>query len=370
MRRERQVAQLFRRIEVEDPAFACIQKMGTASASDLRGALEEHEQAIEYFTTGDEVSAFLVSREGFRVARAIASKRDLEQLLAALRFQIEKFTYGSGYADAHFWQLKEVTDQCLNELYKSIFAPLEAMVNNNRLIIIPHGPLHYVPFHALCDNHGDYLIDRFEISYSPSTAVLKLCRAKQRGTRGNKLVALGVAEHGMPGIEDEMRALGAIFPDAVMLAGSDATRDNLMRLAPQARFLHLASHGYFRRDNPMFSFLKLADSRLSFYNLLDLNLNAEMVTLSACHTGVNRVFPGDELHGLMRGFLYAGAPALIVSLWAVNDRSTSELMRELYLQINTGASKRTSLRRAQLAIKDEYGHPYYWAPFVLMGNPT
>jgi len=170
-------------------------------------------------------------------------------------------------------------------------------------------------------------------------------------------------------LDEEMRALGAIFPDAVMLAGSDATRDNLMRLAPQARFLHLASHGYFRRDNPMFSFLKLADSRLSFYNLLDLNLNAEMVTLSACHTGVNRVFPGDELHGLMRGFLYAGAPALVVSLWAVNDRSTSELMRELYLQISTGASKRSALRRAQLAIKEEYGHPYYWAPFVLMGNP-
>ena len=72
----------------------------------------------------------------------------------------------------------------------------------------------------------------------------------------------------------------------------------------------------------------------------------------------------------MRGFLYAGAPTLIVSLWAVNDRSTSELMREVYLQINRGVSKRAALRSAQLAIKDEYGHPYYWAPFVLMGNPA
>lgn len=370
MRRERQVAQLFRRIEVEDPAFAFIQNMGAASASDLRGALEEHEQAIEYFTTGDEVSAFLASRDEFNVVRAIASKRELEGQLAALRFQIEKFSYGSEYADAHFWQLKEATDRCLSDLYKAIFAPLESMLNNNRLIVIPHGPLHYVPFHALCDNRGNYLIDRFEISYSPSTAVLKVCRAKQRGARGDKLVAFGVGESGTPGIENELRSLGAIFPNAVMLAGSDATRDNLMRLAPQARFLHLASHGYFRRDNPMFSFLKLADSRLSFYNLLDLNLNAEMVTLSACHTGVNRVFPGDELHGLMRGFLYAGAPTLIVSLWAVNDRSTSELMREAYMQISKGTSKRTALRRAQLAIKDQYGHPYYWAPFVLMGNPT
>jgi CHAT domain-containing protein len=142
-----------------------------------------------------------------------------------------------------------------------------------------------------------------------------------------------------------------------------------MRLAPRARFLHLASHGYFRRDNPMFSFLKLADSRLSFYNLINLRLNAELVTLSACDTGVNRIFAGDELHGLMRGFLSAGAAALIVSLWAVNDRSTAELMREMYRRIRAGKPKREALRAAQLAIKEAYGHPYYWAPFVLMGNP-
>ena len=142
-----------------------------------------------------------------------------------------------------------------------------------------------------------------------------------------------------------------------------------MRVAPSARFLHLASHGYFRRDNPMFSFLKLADSHLNFYSLLDLTLNAELVTLSACHTGMNKVFPGDELQGLMRGFLHAGARSLVVSLWAVGDRSTADLMREMYSDICAGKSKRAALRRAQLAIKQEYGHPYYWAPFVLMGDP-
>jgi CHAT domain-containing protein len=118
----------------------------------------------------------------------------------------------------------------------------------------------------------------------------------------------------------------------------------------------------------MFSFLKLADAQLNFYSLLDLQLNAEMVTLSACHTGVNKVFPGDELHGLMRGFLYAGAPSVVASLWAVSDQSTAELMREMYAAIRQGSTKRAALRRAQLAIKDDYGHPYYWAPFVLMGD--
>ncbi len=389
---ERQIARLFRRLEHEDAAFADIQRMRAASVSDLRDALEEDETAIEYFTTGDQVSAFIASRNGVRVARGIASKRELERVLAALRFQIEKFNYGSEYVEAYFGQLKRATGEHLAHIYKSIFAPVERMIESERLIIIPHGALHYVPFHALCDANG-YLIERFEISYAPSAAVLKLCRARRsqleaehaqsansksrnsnlrsrpNSLNGDLLVALGMVERGTPNIEEEIDALAALFPKSVRLTGNEATRANLKRFAPQARFLHLASHGYFRRDNPMFSFLKLADSHLNFYSLLDLKLNAEMVTLSACHTGVNMVFPGDELHGLMRGFLHAGAPSLVASLWAVSDRSTAEFMREMYGQIRAGAAKRAALRAAQLRIKDDYGHPYYWAPFVLMGNP-
>jgi CHAT domain-containing protein len=210
--------------------------------------------------------------------------------------------------------------------------------------------------------------------------VLKLCRempdnqdctSKSRNPKSRAtLVALGVGGHDTPAVPGEIKALASMFPNAVKLTGVRATRDNLMRAAPNADYLHLASHGYFRRDNPMFSFLKLSDSNLNFYSLLDLKLNAEMVTLSACHTGVNRVFPGDELHGLMRGFLHAGAPSLVASLWATSDASTAELMKEMYSGISAGASKRAALRSAQLAVKDEYGHPYYWAPFILMGNPN
>jgi len=185
-----------------------------------------------------------------------------------------------------------------------------------------------------------------------------------------RLVALGLGGHDTPAVAGEIKALASLFPNAVTMTGVRATRENLMRAAPNATYLHLASHGYFRRDNPMFSFLKLADSNLNFYSLLDLKLNADMVTLSACHTGVNKVFPGDELHGLMRGFLHAGAPSLVASLWATGDTSTAELMKHMYSRISEGASKRAALRSAQLAVKDEYGHPYYWAPFILMGNPN
>ena len=377
---ERQIAQLFRRIEAEGSAFAEIQRMRAATVADLRSVLEADETVIEYFTTGDEISAFIATRGEIRVARHIASKREVDQRLEAFRFQIEKFNYGADYVETYFSQLKRSADDHLSRLYEMIFAPIESLIAGTRLIVIPHGPLHYVPFHAL-KNKASYLVDRFEISYSPSAAVLKLCRARGKKKEsqisnlkfenpGETLVALGVAERETPSIEEEIHALGAIFPEAIRLTGNDATRDNLLRVAPRARFLHLASHGYFRRDNPMFSFLKLADSPLHFYSLLDLKLNAELVTLSACHTGVNMIFPGDELHGLMRGFLYAGAPSLVVSLWAVSDRSTADLMREMYLHIRAGRSKREALRLAQLKVKDAYGHPYYWAPFVLMGDPV
>src|SRR5262249_18812353 len=366
---ERQIAQLFRRIETEESHFAEIHRMPSTTMKGLQSVLGADETAIEFFTAGDNVSAFVATREGVSLVRKLASMAETEGRLAAFRFQIEKFNYGTGYVDTHFSQLKRAADEHLMALYRQVMEPLISLISGTEVILIPHGNLHYVPFHALHDGRG-YLADRFEFSYAPSAAVLRLCRTRPRGRRGGKLVAFGVPDERTPGISEELRVLGRVYPDSIRLAGADATKASLIRHAPQARFLHLASHGSFRRDNPMFSFLKLADSRLNFYSLLDLKLRAELVTLSACRTGVNMIFPGDELHGLMRGFLYAGAPSLVVSLWAVSDRSTAEFMGEMYSRIAQGETKRRALQQAQLAVKDSYGHPYYWAPFVLMGDPV
>jgi CHAT domain-containing protein len=374
---ERQIARLFRRLESESPDVAEMQRMKGASLAELQATLEPGETAIEYFATGGHFSAFVASRDRVQVSRCIATKREVESLLATLQFQIEKFNYGAEYVDAYFGHLRRAANNVLGQLYKLIFAPLERFIETDRVVLIPHDALHYVPFHALYN--GEYLIDRFDVSYAPSSAVLKLCRDKHAAARaseeraeasnGDLLIALGVKEAGTPNIEQEIEWLAALYPNSLKLTGSQATLENLLEAAPRARYLHLASHGYFRRDNPMFSFLKLAGAKLHFYSLLDLRLKAEMVTLSACHTGVNKVFPGDELHGLVRGFLYAGTPSLVASLWAVSDLSTAEFMKEMYSQLRSGATKRAALRRAQLVIKEAYGHPYYWAPFVLMGNP-
>jgi CHAT domain-containing protein len=291
-------------------------------------------------------------------------------LLRRLKFYFEKFTLSGGYVNTHQNNIQVLTDQSLRLLYTHLVEPLAPLLEGKKIHIVPHGVLHYVPFHALHDGQG-YLIDRHEISYCPSASVLKLCveKAQQKSGDGQVLV-MGVPDEAIPFIHHEVDMVKSLWPEAQVFLGSEATLEQLKQSAPGCQLLHLASHGVFRRDNPMFSALKLSDAWLNFYDIFNLKLNADLVTLSACETGMNEVFPGDELFGLMRGFLYAGAPSLVVSLWVVHDRSTAEFMRWLYAGLRDGLSKRAALRQAQLALKQEYQHPYYWAPFILMGAPA
>jgi CHAT domain-containing protein/tetratricopeptide (TPR) repeat protein len=380
LRREREIAGLFHRLEGETIDLNGEQLAGPVTARDLCNSLARGETAVEYFITNDAVSAFVATRSGIQARREITSKRRVEQTLAGLRFQIRKFSYGSAYVGAHLEMLEKAVKEYLLGLYTELVAPIEGMIEGYRLNVIPHGPLHYVPFHAL-NTGSSYLIDQLEISYAPSAAVLKLCRARGRRTRrrwqsrglgkssAGRLAAIGVSDDETPRIREEIAAIAGIFPDTVAILDDAATRENVLSIAPSARFLHFATHGHFQRDNPMFSYLRLADCRLDFYSLFDLRLNAEMVTLSACQTGTNAVMPGDELHGLMRGFLCAGAPSMVISLWNASDQATADLMTRLYQNIRQGQSKRAALRNAQLGIRASYEHPYYWAPFVLMGSP-
>jgi len=171
-----------------------------------------------------------------------------------------------------------------------------------------------------------------------------------------------------PYINVEVQGLREILPRRLFFVGSEAREDKLRRYGQTAGKLHIAAHGIFRSDNPMFSSLKLGDSWLNLFDIFNLQLGAELTVLSACETGMSAVWEGDELLGLARGFLYAGTPSLLVSLWTVNDRSTAKLMRRFYEGLQRGLSKARALREAVLTVKAEFSHPYYWAPFILMGR--
>jgi CHAT domain-containing protein len=231
---------------------------------------------------------------------------------------------------------------------------------------VPHGLLHQVPFHALFDGER-YLIERFEISYAPSAKVFSLCqRQTSRGL--DKALALSVADPLIPAVADEARAVARHLPSAEVLTDRQATLSALREKAPDCGVLHLACHGMFRADNSMFSALKLHDGWLTAADVIGLDLGGALVTLSACESARNQVLAGDELVGLVRGFLGAGAATLVATLWLVQDDTTSWLMEKWYAQLRTGVERAAALRNAQLALKEKLPHPYYWAPFVLIGQ--
>jgi CHAT domain-containing protein len=364
---EQQLASLARRVQIEGADSPLLQSAVRPDIGLLRQTLGENDILIEYTIARQRVHVFVVSREVVRVVCDLTTADSLRMRLQQLRSCFNPATARQSLIEGRGGSAYVRTERCLRELYAELIKPIEPLIEDRKLLIVPHGPLHYVPFHALHDGRG-HMIDRQDISYSPSASAYKFCveRGRVRRADGPALV-MGVPDQAAPYIQDEIAAMKSLWPEAQVYLGPEATLDRLKQLAPTCRMLHLASHAAFRRDNPLFSAFQLGDGWLTFYDVLELNLNAELVTLSACETGLNEVLAGDELVGLMRGFLYGGASSLLVSLWMISDRCTAELMGQFYRGLAEGASKRAALCQAQRRLKQVYEHPYYWAPFVLLG---
>ena len=333
---------------------------------------------VAYHLVGDEIVTFVQGQGGIRVVRNAGSAATIARLVQQLDVQWDRLGAGREFAERHMALLERSTQRVLTSLYMELIEPLEPLfketvdptsdrtVASPKLVIVPHGLLHRVPFHALSDG-GSYLLERFEISYAPSAKVYSLCQ--NRIPRGfDKALVLGVADPSIPAVAEETQAVVKHLPAAELLTDQQATVEALRLKVPGCGLLHLACHGMFRVDNPMFSSLKVGDGWLAASDVIRLDLAGALVTLSACESGRNEVFAGDELIGLTRAFLGAGATTLVASLWLVQDETTAELMENWYKHLSDGVGRATALRNAQLALKDKYPHPYYWAPFVLIGQ--
>ncbi|MBI1745666.1 MAG: CHAT domain-containing protein [Acidobacteria bacterium] len=364
--REQALADLHRQFQLNSLGSSPSQPSVTVSPEEARQCLLEDEVLLEFYLTDDSLKTFVLSKQGLEVLSRRVSRDEVGRTVAALQFQLEKFLYGPAYISRHMASLQRSANHYLQELYQLLLEPVQPMLAGKHLVIIPHDLLHYVPFHALWTGQ-EYVIDRHEVSYSPSASVFRLCQQKESPSSDQVLV-LGVPGHNLPYSEMEALRVKELFPEGRLLLREAATREALYRCAANNRIIHIAAHGLFRYDNPLFSALRLYDSWLSFYDVYNMRLDADLVTLSGCHSGLSQVAQGDELMGLMRGFLYAGAASLVASLWAAHDRSTAAFMEVFYQALKEGTPKRTALRRAALAIKKEYDHPYHWAPFVLVGK--
>jgi CHAT domain-containing protein len=360
----------------------------TLSLPDIQDRLPPDAVLLSYYICGDDILAFVnIGRElhlahnahnPHRSARAgyvISSAATIQRLLRRLALQWERFRLGEHFVARNLLQVERSAQTILAALYDELVRPLEDLLHraSNRstdssvkLVIVPHGLLHQAPFHALFDGTR-YLIDRFEISYAPSATVLALCQQRAAPPADKSFVA-GVADPLIPAAQAEAQAVARHLSNAVVRLDSQATLCTVQNEAPGCQVIHLACHGFFRTGNPMFSSLKLHDGWLMAADAMQLDLNGALVTLSACESGRNQVIAGDEIMGLTRAFLSAGAAALVVSLWLAQDTTTAELMESFYRELEGGAGRAEALRRAQLALKERYTHPFYWAPFVLVGQ--
>jgi CHAT domain-containing protein/Tfp pilus assembly protein PilF len=353
--------QLHHRQETTSP-----QRRYSFDVRQLQQQLAHDETLIEYTALGDELLAFIVRRDSIGVARNLGSLTQIAERLNALRFQIDALRFGSRVIRKHLTTLTQNVKVHLRLLHDELILPLNLTTEQRKLIVVPHGRLHYLPFHALYD--GDkFLIEDCEVSYAPSATIYQQCL--QRAVRRlERALLLGVSDEQTPRIRDEIQSIENVFPDVAAFVGEAATSEVLRRHSTGVDVLHLACHGQFRVDNPLFSALRLADGWFTVRDAYGLKLDDALVTLSACETGANVVAPGEELIGLARGFFSAGARSVLLSLWIVDDEATNQMMVAFYREMKRGRSLAASLRAAQLEMLHENPHPFFWSPFVLVGR--
>jgi len=364
--KERELARSLRELSGVDPAYASLRQVSIAEIDSVQADLPETTTLVEYFTTGDELLAFIISRNDAKVVRGLCTTKTVRKMQARLRFQLENFVLGREYVTVHSAQLLESVRFWLRELYERLIAPFIREIRSPHIVIVPHGLLHFLPFHAFYDGQK-YLMDEHEFSYAPSASVMKYCFEEVEIASKSPLL-VGVPDQNAPLIGEEIARLNQVFPDARVLYDAQATRAAFLEKSTASSFLHIATHATFRHDNPMFSSFKLADGWFTAADLFSIACETNLVTLSGCQSGMSEVTVGDDLLGFMRGFLYAGARSLLLSLWNVNDESTAALMAHFYREWQKGATKSSALRAAMLSVRDEHPHPFYWAPFLLVGK--
>jgi len=364
---EQRLVEALANLRTEDAEYTSLQAAGSIPIETIRSSLPEDALLVEYYNVQGRFHACLLSRRGLKIV-PVGDTSHLRRELQLLRFQLSKFRLGADYVEVFQSQLLDATNAHLAQFHEALIAPIaDDLKRASHLIVAPHDFLHYLPFHALPDSAGVPLVDRVTVSYTPSASVFYLCSAKQAATSGQSLI-FGIPDPAAPQIEDEVRAVSRVLPDSEVFMGKAATAQVLREKGAHSRFLHIATHGWFRQDNPMFSSISLGDAPLNLFDLYQLDLPCELVTLSGCGTGLNMVVGGDELLGLVRGLLYAGSQAVLVTLWDVNDQSTAEFMDIFYKALQAGKNKAESVQDAMAEIRRRYRHPYYWAPFVVVGK--
>ena len=358
-----------------NPAYAALVHGEVASAREVMGALAPDEAVLEYLVGDSTTVVFIVTRD---TVEALDLKVNHRTLAAQVDFARSTLTSPTTGATRPAWR------PSLRRLYRELVAPVETsglLAGKRRLLIAPHAELHYLPFAALLvpGPPERLLIERYVLEYVPSASVWLRLRERPQRTAASGVLALAPRTAALPGSQAEVAAIGRIYGDrARVLTRVGATEGAFRMLAPEQGIIHLATFGVLNKHNPLFSYVQLGagsgeDGRLEVHEVFGLTLNARLLVLSACQTGVAAgvladVPPGDDWVGLVNAFLYAGASNVMATLWPVADVSTARLMERFYREFAAGQTEVEALARAQRAAarSSATAHPFFWAGFTMV----
>jgi CHAT domain-containing protein len=369
---EKRITTLWHQLLVHNADYARDASLWQVRTEPVQKYLPPATVLLEYYTIRGEVMVFVVTIEGVQAQPLGCRLSQIQRWLQLLQVNLNLTATAAPSQQA---ALKHNAYGLLRQLHHALIEPvLPALGSAANLVIVPHGPLHYLPFHAFYDGQT-FLLEQYEISYLPGSSLLRYCQEATVAPAG-ALIYGHSAQGRLPNTIHEVRRVAEILGEEALVE-DELTSDDLRQRLVDCRVVHLATHGDFRADNPLFSGLVVGDGWLTTLDIFNARLGASLVTLSGCQTGRTVVQGGDELAGLMRAFLSAGAASLVLSLWAVEDRSTAQLMQAFYQNLANGYSKGAALRAAQLRFirtppgdepnHPDYSHPYFWAPFFLVG---
>ncbi|MCP9442829.1 MAG: tetratricopeptide repeat protein [Nitrospira sp.] len=349
------------RLKRASPELSTFVAVDPLTVEQVQQLLEPGVGLLSYKVTDDHVYLWLVTASSVRFYQTPTALGEIGRLVRSYRTRVQR--------------VESVSEE-LSQLSHLLIEPAARDLEGLRYLgIIPDGPLHFLSFAALPLGAGS-LIDGYPLFYSPSASVLRFTFAKRTTAKTTKILAIGNPDLGhynyqLPMAELEARSIRWEFPNLDILTGPLATKEWLLANVSRYGIIHLATHGEFDDVNPLLSSLWLAspnpnNRKLTVREVFGLTLNADLVTLSACQTGLGRLEAG-ELIGLNRAFMYAGTHTLVSALWRVDDLATSLLMKHFYRNY-ANLDKAMSLRQAQLLIKKDFPHPAYWSGLVLVGD--
>jgi CHAT domain-containing protein/tetratricopeptide (TPR) repeat protein len=368
---------LLDRIEQLNPDLGSLLRVSPLKGIEVQSLLDEDSVLLAYYTGSQWTGVFVVTKGKILGLHLDIPRKQLAEKVKEFRKETEEGLTVKVFTSKDY-------EKPLTDLYKNLIKPVEReLVGKKHLVVVPHGMLHYLPFQALRSPEGKYLIEFYTVSYLPSASVLKYAREKNRRNHAD-LFAVANPETDLsplPAAELEAREVSALFTRKEVLLGPGATETKFKSDGPRYDMLLFSTHGEMIESAPLESNLRFTptvqdDGKLTVSEIFDLELKANLVTLSACETGLARGtkggFPqGDDLVGLSRAFIHAGAASVVASLWKVSDEATVGMMRSFYRNLQT-MPKAEALRQAQLSLAKAdtmtSSHPYFWAPFVLVGD--